>query len=163
MWNDQFKSMLKGSTYIDFERPGSRRLPGKYSCSSWMSLAYDHLCDLFKFFWFCLVEGATPELHHVLRDLPSHYSRKHREQKRVPSNRLFALTGPASLTESKELGWVSVALPRFEECMKHAQLQRGAVNANTWKIIAVKQKYSANMYSPGITTITYFLKNFFLL
>lgn len=40
---------------------------------------------------------------------------KYREQKRLPSNSLLPLTGSSSLTESKELGWLSVAHSRLEE------------------------------------------------
>ena len=98
-------------------------------------MTYDYLYDLLSSF-----DSARWKEVHQRCCAPSrwshHHSRKNREGKRVPSDTLLPLTGPAFLTESEEAGWVSVALSRLEECVKHAQLQCGAMNANTQKAMS---------------------------
>lgn len=95
MWNDQFKPIFQGSSYLYFWRPGSGRHPGKCFCLSWVSLTYDHLYDLFKFFWFCLMETGAPELQRIFLGLPSGTQWSTGNRREFPVIMLLPLTGPA--------------------------------------------------------------------
>lgn len=98
-----------------------------------MNLVYDHLYDIhIQVLSILLVGRHAPELHHV--SWSPNTLLKEAKGKGVLSNGLLPLTGPVSLTESNVLARVSVALSRFEECVKCAQLPCWAINANGWRL-----------------------------